>query len=242
MPMPNTRIGAPSIAGTLPGSFSNAGPMGLPFTSMSTGPSINPSAPFPDGSSPSLYNRGSQPGMLWAQETIPQMYLHKVHFGKRSNHGHSDAFKALVTELWKDISQNVRGQMNSNTPQWPLFIISSEKEYTGIDPADVTNKDILKFRGMTGQFVTWQSLNTYLLATTEEQRLQDNMQTAEFPKGITTAESYAHSLTQAPIIYVNFVGVLKNIPTGGVGCNSVSMNTISGGRVTMVNHWGVHCI
>ncbi|KAK3246098.1 hypothetical protein CYMTET_44319 [Cymbomonas tetramitiformis] len=216
--------------------------MGNPFQSMTSGPAVNPSAPFPQGAPPDLYNRGSQPGMFWAQETIPQMYLHKVFASGRSDS--RPEYTNLITEFWNDIYKNVRGDVNSNTPSWPIFVLTSSKISSTFDPSDVTNKDILKFRGMTGQFVTWYALNRYLQSTDDAARFLDHMQ--EFPtedvEAVNTPADLVKILDKRDILKINFVGILKNIPTGGVGSSSVSMNVISGGRVTMVNHWGVNCM
>ncbi|KAK3289732.1 hypothetical protein CYMTET_2861 [Cymbomonas tetramitiformis] len=241
LPIPNMRVGGPTPAGDLSSTFAST-----PFASgMTSGPAMNPASPFPGGGGPSGYNRGNQPGMLWAQETVPQMYLHKVFSGERNASMFTEEYREMVADLWKDVYYNVRGVTNSATPQLPLFMLVSDKIVSTFDISDITNKDILKFRGMTGQFVTWGALAKYLRKTDETKRLKDRMQETEAQIHRNTADpaEYARMLlNSARVLQINFVGILKNIPTGGVGSSSVSMNVISGGRVTMINHWGTSCM
>ncbi|KAK3255111.1 hypothetical protein CYMTET_35738 [Cymbomonas tetramitiformis] len=226
--------------------FASTQPMGTPFTAgMTSGPLVDPRSPYPAGSAPSGYNRGNQPGMLWAQETIPQMYLHKVFSSDRNASLFTDEYREMATDLWKDVHNNVRGVVNSATPQIPLFMLVSDKIVSMQDPSDITNKDILKFRGMTGQFVTWAALDRYLRATDETMRKKDRIQESDLRVHQNTADpaEYAHMLLDSSrVLQINLVGILKNIPTGGVGSSSVSMNVVSGGRVTMINHWGTSCM
>ncbi|KAK3249550.1 hypothetical protein CYMTET_41022 [Cymbomonas tetramitiformis] len=208
---------------------------------MSSGPTVDPASPYPPNSSPSLYNKGSQPGMFWAQETIPQMYLHKLSMS--SIETRDTEFDALVKDFWEDITKNVRGDTISNTPAWPLFALVIDRQTSLVGASDVTNKDILKFKGMTGQFVTWNALHKYLMATDDAKRLRHGLQTEfKWTEVDTDEHRYSKVMSDAIILRINFVGILKNIPTGGVGSTSVSMNVIAGGRVTMVNHWGVNCL
>lgn len=240
--MPGMQVGAPAVGGNLGASFVQTSPMGSPFASMTSGPTVNPSSPYPPNSSPSLYSRGNQPGMFWAQETIPQLYLHKLRLG--SSDAKDASFENLVKNFWEDVTGNVRGETNSNTPSWPLFALNIHRESTVLETADITNKDILKFRGVTGQFATWTAIDKYLLDTDFETRKRHGVQTeTDIESNIGDAETlYAALMSDSIVLRINFVGVLKNIPTGGVGSTSVSMNVISGGRVTMINHWGTNCM
>ncbi|KAK3288666.1 hypothetical protein CYMTET_3884 [Cymbomonas tetramitiformis] len=241
LPVPGMRVGAPAVGGSLSTSFTQASPMGLPFANMSSGPAVNPTSPYPPNSDPSVYNKGNQPGMFWAQETIPQLYLHKI----RTNSAEirNVEYESLVKHFWEDITKNVRGDTVSNTPSWPLFALVPSRASTLIEPSDVTNKDVFKFRGLTGQFVTWSALNKYLIATDDHSRIDHGLQTdTRLSREDSEEETFVKLMSDATVLNINFVGVLKNIPTGGVGSTSVSMNVIAGGRVSMVNHWGTNCM
>ncbi|KAK3283119.1 hypothetical protein CYMTET_9166 [Cymbomonas tetramitiformis] len=87
--------------------------------------------------------------------------------------------------------------------------------------ATVSNRN---YGNCTAVFATWQSVDEYV---SEQSASWGQMNDADFMK-------------KAKILVDQFalVGVLKNIPTGGVGRDRIAMNLVVGGRVAMVNYWG----
>ncbi|KAK3250271.1 hypothetical protein CYMTET_40321 [Cymbomonas tetramitiformis] len=134
-----TSVGPPAPASELRNQFS-----GTIFSGYDAGPSLPNSTQFPENMQPTVYAREAQQGMFWAQETIPHMYLHKI----PNNAAHS----TLAKVLFQDIQTNVRGNQNSNTPNWPLFVL------TDIQNRDILKRDLMKYQNVTSVFCTWQTL------------------------------------------------------------------------------------
>ncbi|KAK3288305.1 hypothetical protein CYMTET_4195 [Cymbomonas tetramitiformis] len=138
-----TSIGPPAPASELRNQFS-----GTIFSGYDAGPSLPNSTQFPENMQPALYARDAQQGMFWAQETIPHLYLHKI----PSNNA---AQSTLAKILLRDIQTNVRGEQNSNTPNWPLFVLTNTQNQ------DNLKRDLMKYQNVTGVFCTWQALADY---------------------------------------------------------------------------------